>query len=352
VVVLVLAMSGFGCKSDDEPEASAHDADAGSDAGAPLPARIYVTVARDNEIAVLDYDTHEVVDHIEVGRGPAILLATPDKKKLYSANWSNFTVSAVTLANKKVKSLQMKGRPYVIAMSPDGKHVYAGLQTNEIVTISTKTDTVENTFATDVLPASIIVSPDGETLYVATLNSNIRAISASTGETLHAQIRTGASPAWITIGKDGSRVYTLNFLSDDVSVVDTEKFEVVDTVSTGAGSSGIIGNVTPDGSRLYITNHGTGELIAIDTATHELVQTIKLDGRPVGVNFNADGSRVYTTDFGPKSLDAPVDSKYLLTGSFSTTDPGQVRAFDTQTGEEIGEPVVLGPGPTSVVVIE
>ena len=124
------------------------------------------------------------------------------------------------------------------------------------------------------------------------------------------------------------------------------------TIATGAGSQSIIGAVTPDGSALYVTNFGTAELLAIDTAENRITRTIKLDGKPVGVSFNADGSRVYITDFGKQSLQQNplVGLQYLLTGVYSGGGTGQVRVFDTRSGEPIGITASTGPGATSVVV--
>lgn len=315
-------------------------------------ARIYATIAGSHEVAVIDDDTHEVLRTIPVGQGPAILLSTPDHGQLYSANWADDTISAIDVATDEVTSIAVGSRPYVIAMSPDGARLYAGLQANAIAVIDTETNAVVQMFGTPQLPASLIVSPDGATLYVATLlPSTLRAISATTGEVIHPAITVGSMPAWITISHDGTQVFTLNFLSDDVTVVDTESWTITETVETGAGTQGIIGNVTPDDTHLYVTNHGTSDMIAIDTSSYAITQTIELTGRPVGVNFNDDGSRVYVTDFGPASLSVPADVTYLTTGNFTGSGNGQVSVFDVTSGERIGNVIDVGPGATSVVVI-
>jgi len=365
--LVVAAIGGLGCGSDDDlPPSQMSAGMGGSDApdaaeihnDAATPARsgvhIYATVSGAHELAVIDEGSRDIVDRIPVGQGPAILLATPGEEKLYTANWRDNTVSSVVRASKTVKNIAMSGRPYVIALSPSGDKLYVGTNPTGIVVVDTETDEIESTWPTNELAASLIVSPDGATLYVATISivgpGTLRAISTATGEVVHAPINVGSSPAWITINPDGSKVFTLNFLSDDISVVDTATFAVVHTVSTGPGSQAIIGNVTPDGSRLYVTNHGTGELMAIDTQTYAIVQTIQLDGRPVGVSFNAAGTRVYTTDFGTASLAAAPDLGYLLSGTLSATGPGQVRVFDVATGEAVGATVETGPGATSVIV--
>ncbi len=355
-----IALSGCASETDDEPD----DGDTGDAATGEPEAdaatgntvrRIYATVAADHQVLVIDEESQEVLRAIDVGQGPAILLNTPDGKKLYAACWLSDEVSAIDVETEQVVNIAMPMRPYVIAMAPDGKYVYAGINSNQIAVIDTETDTIDRFYETTELPASLIVSPDGETLYVATINlptGTLRAVSTATGEIIHPSIEVGLVPAWITIGQDGSRVYTLNFLSDDVTVVDTESFTVSDTVTFGPGTQGIIGNVTPDGSRLYITNHGSSDLVAIDTATNQVVQNIELDGRPVGVNFNPEGTRVYVTDFGPESMAVPPDVTYLTTGVFTGTGNGQVRVFDVATGEPVGSKITTGPGATSVVVID
>jgi YVTN family beta-propeller protein len=338
-----------------ESSDDAGDRDAGGGSAAPQTGRLYVTVAGEDEVIVIDEESQEIVRHIPVGAGPAIIVATPDHEQVYTANWEGNSVTAIDVATEETTTIALDDRPYVIAMSPDGAFVYAGVNDNSIAVIDTATKSVTKSFPTDVLPASIVVSPDGETLYVASLNSflpgKLEALHADDGSVAWESIPVGVAPAWITIGPDGKQVYTLNFLSDDVTVVATTPWSITDVISTGNGSQAIIGNVTPDGSRLYVTNHGTAELMAIDTNSRNVAQTIELDGRPVGVQFNLDGSRVYTTDFGPKSLARAVDTNFLLTGKFSTTDPGQVRIFSTKTGKPIGDAIPTGAGPTSVVFI-
>lgn len=355
----VLAVVGVACGDHDDAErehdagGSGGDTDSGSAGG--KGARLYVTVSGDDEVISIDEATQKVLSHIPVGAGPAIIVSTPDHSQLFTADWEGDSVTAIDVATEDTHIIKVSSRPYVIAMSPKGDFLYAGLNDATLVAIDTKTHDIVRTFDTSVLAASVIVSADGKTLYVASLNTlfpgRLQALDAVTGEVVGPQLVVGAAPAWITITPDGSKVFTLNFLSDDVTVVDTETWKKVSTVSTGAGSQAIIGNVTPDNSRLYVTNHGTGELMGIDTESYEVVQTVKLDGRPVGVNFNTDGSRVYVTDFGPKSLLAGVDTNFLLTGMFSTTDPGQVSAYDVKTGKLIGKKISVGPGATSVVYV-
>lgn len=314
---------------------------------------IYVTLAKDGQVAVIDEAAEEVVKTIDVGAGPAIIIATPDNSKVYTANWGDNTISAIDTTTDDVATVSVVSRPFIIAMSPDGRYVYAGLYANQIDVIDTATDTVEKSFTTDIFPASLFVSPDGGTLYVATTAATpgkIWAVSTQTGEIVHDAIEVGDAPGWITMMPNGDKVFALNYYSDDVSVVDTANWAINETVFTGEGSGGVIGNVTPDNTTLYITNLGTADLIAIDTQSYEIFQSIPLGGRPSGVHFNEDASHIYVTHYGPQSLENLPNSDFLITGVWNGTNPGFVNAILADTGEIISS-IEVGPGPTSVVWI-
>ncbi|HEY6557798.1 MAG TPA: hypothetical protein VI072_11010 [Polyangiaceae bacterium] len=318
--------------------------------------KVYVSLHGDDAITVLDGTTHAVVDTISVGQGPAILVETPDHKKLYSANWVSNTVSAVTLATRAVTSIQMPNaaRPFVIAQSPDGRSIYAGLYAPTIAVIDTATDTVARTIAQPSIPMSIRVSPDSSTLYVAYPDNTLAAISAATGVVQKAPISVGSFPAWITMSRDGSKVYPLNFLGGSVDVVDTASWQVTTTMNMGAGAFPIIGEPTPDDTTLAVTNVQAGNTHLIDTATNTIEHTIDLGGRmPVGVNFSPDGARGYITDFGDASIGIN-QVQMLLAGiggaPFPFELPGRLTVFNPTTGATI-DTVTVGAAATSVVVI-
>lgn len=316
------------------------------------PSKLYISQHGDDNIAVLDGTTYDVTDHIPVGQGPAILLDTPDHKKLYTANWVDSTISSVVIASKTVSTIAIGSRPFVIAMAPDGKTLYAGT-VSQIAVIDTATDAILRTIPAPTTPMSLIVSPDSKTLYVALLNNQLEALNPATGDIIQQPIPVGNFPAWITISRDGSKVYTLNFLSSDITVVDTASWQVSTTISTGAGSNPIIGTPTPDGKILGVTNVGTADVSLIDTATNQVAHTLKLTGRPIGINFSADGKQGFTADFGPDSLNSDP-FKLLLAGiqgaPYPFDIPGLLTVFDPQTGS-VSHTTTLGSAPTSIVSI-
>jgi YVTN family beta-propeller protein len=227
------------------------------------------------------------------------------------------------------------------------------LTSNKIDVISTDTDAIVRSLPMSQFPMSVITSSDGTELYVAFANGTTEAIDAQTGAVVRQPIAVGATPGWISITPDGSRVYTLNWSSGDVSVVNTTSWQTIATVSTGAGSDPVIGAVTPDSSLLCVTNFGTANAVLIDTKTNAILHTLMFGGRPTGVNFSADGQRGYVTDYGPPSLMSDPNSLILIgtSGRLPTNPgPGKVTVFSASTGQTIQQ-ITVGQWPSSVVVL-
>jgi YVTN family beta-propeller protein len=330
------------------------------------PGKIYVSMYGDDNVTVIDQATHAIVSKIPVGKGPAVLLATPDNKKLYTANWSDNSISAIDIAAGTSKPIVLDGRPWAIAMSPVGTTLFAGVASNKVDVIDTTTDTIATSFDTSPdFPESVIVSADGSQVYIDPSSTSLSALSAGTLESISATdggvveppITVGETPAFASISTDGTRAYTLNFLPGTVSVVDTTTWQLLTTIDAGSGSQPIISTSTPDGT-LVVTNFGTGNLLTVDFKTNAILHTLTLDGRPVGVGgFNADGTLGYICDFGHASLAVqetiPLSLSFLQgdLSPFVGNGPGHVSAFNPSTGEKIGTSITVGKGPTSVVVI-
>lgn len=356
-LALVGTLASTGCSSSSAAGAAV---DGGPDV--PHGPKIYVAMYGDNEITVIDQASSAIVDHIPVGAGPAVLLETPDGSKLYTANWQVNSLSSVNVATRAVSSIPLPSRAWVEAMSPDGRYVYAGLNGTGIAVIDTASDTVARTIATADIAESVIVSADGGTLYVApdpislaslTGDGTVESISAATGAVVNPPITVGIQPAWISISPDGTKVYALNFLSGNVSVVDTATWQVTATLSTGSNSQPIISSSSPNGQRLAVTNFQTDNVYVFDSTTNQLVNTLSTDGRPVAVGFSADSTLGYVGDFGHDSLTLPESPTSFLSGNLTPVignTPGHVTVFSATTGEIVGSPIQVGKGPTSLVV--
>ena len=104
--------------------------------------------------------------------------------------------------------------------------------------------------------------------------------------------------------------------SDSVSIINTIRDNVVDTVNVGSRPIGVAAN--PSGTKLYVTNTGESTVSVIDTTTKMVVTTVLVGSNPVGIAVTPDGSKVYVSNVGSNSVSVintsalPMHTKFIL----------------------------------------
>ena len=92
-----------------------------------------------------------------------------------------------------------------------------------------------------------------------------------------------------------SYAYITNQGEDTVSVIDTTKNSVSQTIAVGKGPVGIA--VSASMQRVYIANVESQEISVINTQNNSVIQTIKINGAPVGLTLSPDNSTLYVADW-------------------------------------------------------
>jgi len=112
--------------------------------------------------------------------------------------------------------------PYGIAFTPDGKYLYISSSGGDAVTAVD----MERVYAVlEVKDGQIGISDEQIRRYARHL--------ALSNEYVVARIPTGANPKGLVASPDGRRVYVANRLDDNITVIDVEKQEAVDTIDLG-----------------------------------------------------------------------------------------------------------------------
>jgi len=125
------------------------------------------------------------------------------------------------------------------------------------------------------------------------VSDNVSVINTATNAVV-ATIAVGNQPYGVSNSPDGSRVYVTKVGSDNVSVINTATNPVVATIGVGIYPYGV--STSPDGSRVYVANAVSVNVSVINTATNSVVATIGVGNYPYGVSNSPDGSRVYVTN--------------------------------------------------------
>src|SRR5689334_4343242 len=105
-------------------------------------------------------------------------------------------------------------------------------------------------------------------------------------------IPVGEGPRGMAISNDGSRVFVCNYMSDNVSVIDTRIKKVIRTIAVEQYPRSIA--LGHEGKRAYVTNYGSSSVSVIDTETYA-VGNITVGRHPSGVVVSGDGKYAYVT---------------------------------------------------------
>lgn len=210
--------------------------------------RAFVTLSRENVVAVIDLARNEVVRKIPTGRFPHGLRISPDGRSVYVANVEDGSVSVIDMTTlSEVAKIPVGKGPVQVGFTPDGAKVYVSLRDeNKVAVIDAKTKVVL------------------------------------------ARIDVGRNPIQVHATRDGLFVYAANQgtdaePSDTVSVIDTATGKVVATIRTGAGAHGVA--TSTDGRFVFVTNIVAGTVSAIDAKTRTVVATFTVGRGPNGITY-------------------------------------------------------------------
>jgi YVTN family beta-propeller protein len=224
-----------------------------------------------NTLCYVDPQTYEILETIPTGPNPHEIVITPDGRFAYLSNYAppGNTISLIDLpARKHVKQISTgrATRIHGAAMSPDGKFAYftAG-QTGLVVEVDTNTQSVTRTIPTE-----------------------------------------GKMSHMVLVSPDGTRLYTANIESEDVSVIDRATGRVITKIPCGKGVEGIA--FTPDGKRLWAANQTGGSMTIIDAATGRPIETFPCGEMPVRIRFARGGRLALVPCWSEKGVVIVIDT--------------------------------------------
>lgn len=313
----------------------------------------YVPIDLDNKVAVIDTTQQKLIKTIPVGSHPIVIKAFPDRSKVYVDNFgplSSYMSVIDTKTDQVTKNIYTNGAPYAaMELTANGRYMYIPTDASVIHVVDTKTDTIIKTFGTAALPISITLSKDEQSLYVFFADGTAAAYSTMNGALVKPKISLkGLAPGWGVLSKDGSKLYSLNALSDNLTIIDTTTWKVIGLIGLGFYSLPLSGTLTPDGNYMYVCNIGSYTMSVIDVRTDKIVKVIKTAQTPIHVSFNATGSRAFLSNLGNYST-IPTYLRPYLFDIFYFLPPGlsgYVTTYDTQSATPVGK-IWVGNGPAA-----
>jgi YVTN family beta-propeller protein len=185
----------------------------------------------------------------------------PENGEVYVTCEEKGDVFAINVdAQRVIAKIDTGGRPRSVAFSPDGSRAYVACETGAYIAVI---DATSHKLLSKIqlpagsLPMGTAISRDGKELYVSTGHGNAVAVidtqkvnaqgspglsargEGQGGESIVAMIPVGSRVWGIALDPSGSKLYTANGASNDVSVVDLKSRKELRRIKVGDGPWGI-----------------------------------------------------------------------------------------------------------------
>jgi YVTN family beta-propeller protein len=375
-----------------------------------VPARtVYVSNGRAGTMTPVAAATNTPGPPIPVGRGPGLIVITPDGKTAYVTSDESIVVPIDTATNTPgppiavgVNRPGLHDQPDGIAITPDGKTVYvANIGSGTVTPVDTATNTPGEPIEVGVRPRAIVITPDGKTAYVVNQSrpqpppwhsyeaekrglpqpapdsrGTVMPIDTATN-TPGEPIDVGSEPFAITVTPDGKTVYVANTWENTGRPASTPG--TVTPIATAGNTPGApiaVGSqpwafaITPDGKTTYVINFAAASVTPITTATNTAGTPIEVGQGPRAIAITPDGRTAYVASWqsgtvtpiatATNTAGTPIEvgegaRAIVITADGMTAyvavwgEPGTVTPIATATNTA-GTPIEVGDGPYAIAV--
>lgn len=193
----------------------------------------------ENTISIVDVETLRILGTIPTGKGPTGLTFARDGRFAYVSNQGDRTVQVIdTASHSVIKTMPVGANPHFLVLGADGRIWGCNTGGNDIYVIDPKTQA---------LAASVVVGPApqqiafaykgiaGPNAYVTVAGTNeVMVIGTDGGELkILEKIAVGERPNGIWANAQGTRVFVVHEVSNDLRVIDTSTSQVIAKVDVG-----------------------------------------------------------------------------------------------------------------------
>lgn len=276
----------------------------GFSSASALAATAYVSNEKDNTISVIDLDSLETVETLEVGMRPRGLALSHDNKLLYICASDSDTVQVMDLATRQIiKDLPSGADPEQFALHPNNKWLYISNEDDALVTVVDVEDgQVLAQIDVGVEPEGMAVSPDGKWAVNTSETTNmLHWIDTATNELVDNTL-VDQRPRHVEFTKDSKILWASSEIGGTVSVVDVESRQIVkklDFKIKGIHPDKVqpVGiKLTSDGKYAFVALGPANHIAVVDAKTYEVLDYLLVGKRVWHMALNADESRLLTTN--------------------------------------------------------
>ena len=204
---------------------------------------LFVSNEDEGTLSFIDIATGKKLTSVAVGKEPEGVKVAPSGKTVYVTSEVASLVHAIDIASAKVvANIKVGKRPRRMAFNPDGTELWVTNELDASVSIvATKDHTLLHTLrlavpgvrAADITPVGIAISRDGSRAFIGLGRANHVAFVDVRERKLTHLVLAGKRAWNVSLDKAEARLYVVNGLSDDMTVIDVAAAKALKTVPVG-----------------------------------------------------------------------------------------------------------------------
>jgi PQQ-dependent catabolism-associated beta-propeller protein len=256
------------------------------------PERLLMVACTDsNQADVIDPASGKSVRRIPLGDSPEAFDLSPDGKVIYVSNEDESSVSFIDAANgKTLRSVKVGAEPEGVKVSADGKTLYVTSEAASLVhVVDTASGKVSKNIRVGKRPRRMAITPDGKELWVTNeMDASVSVVSTATHEvidTLKFEVKgaraTDITPVGILISQDGQRAFVALGRANHVAFVDVPSRKVAALVLVGKRAWNV--TLDPAQARLYVVNGLSDDVTVVDVAGAKALKSVPVGRVPYGL---------------------------------------------------------------------
>jgi len=158
------------------------------------------------------------------------------------------------------------------------------------------------------------------------------------------RIPVGKNPEGMVISNDGKTLYVANSDTDDITIIDTEKDEVIGSISVKLSENSSIGatpssiDMSSDGSLLFVSSSGLNSIDIVSVSEKRVIGRIPTGWYPTRVLLSSDGEKLYVLSAKGYGSGPNLEGRYVE--GFESWSPHNSKSF--RCDEENGNPYKSG----------
>jgi PQQ-dependent catabolism-associated beta-propeller protein len=206
----------------------------------PSGGLIYVSNANDSMVTVLEKAIGKVLVCVPVGIEPGGLAVSRDGKTVVDVSESTSMAHFIdTQSWKVVANVLVDTRPRIVEYTPDQRQIWVTSEVGGTVSIiDAASHKIIHTIGFEIAgmrpelitPVGVRFTSDGRTAFVALGRANHVAVIVTANYAVKRSLLVGQRVWQLALSADGNRLYAVNGLTNDISVIDVPNLKALITV--------------------------------------------------------------------------------------------------------------------------